>query len=107
MKYRIEVAEPAELDLADGAAYIALDSPRRASQWLKAVRPLMASLREMPLRFSLISECEEVGISLRAFHYHSHRVIYRVDEDTKVVKILRVLHNSRRPLSTEDVADLE
>ena len=107
MTFKIEVSIAAKLDMRDGADHIALDSRRHALRWARGLNSELLLLRQMPLRFPLIQEAEELRVPLRSFHYFSHRVIYEVNEPKGVVTILRVLHNSRRPLSIEDVTGPE
>ena len=71
----------------------------RNSRQSKAIQ----SLAEMPLRFALIPEADELKRPLRSFPHHSHRVIYQVDEQAQTVSMLRVYHSARAPLQLEDL----
>jgi plasmid stabilization system protein ParE len=99
MAYRVLVARSAELDVADAVGHIAADSPRQAARWLAGLFQIIDSLRDMPCRYAQIPESEALGRVLRAVVYHSHRVVYIVDETHQKVFVVRVYHCARKPLT--------
>jgi len=60
-------------------------------------------LEELPFRFAIIPEVKSAGVPCRSCFYHSHRIIYRVDESSKTIYILRVYHSAREPLKEDDL----
>lgn len=76
---------------------------RRRRGGRRACKALILSLQEMPGRFPVIPEAEELGLPYRSALHHSHRVIFRVDAEKNTVYVVRVYHGARRPLTPEDV----
>ena len=103
MAFRVEIAEPAELDINEAALYIASDSPSAAFRWNTELWQLILSLREMPAWFSVIEEAEELGVPYRSALHFSHRVIFTIDEPANTVYVVRVYHGARRPLTHKDL----
>ena len=104
MAYRVLVMPSAHLDLEESFSFIEADSPERARRWLSGVWECIFSLADMPGRFAIIDEAEELGGVIRDVVYHSHRVVYRVVETEKSVEILRVWHGARARLSHTDIS---
>lgn len=96
MALRVRILGEALQDIAEASAKIAEDSPSAARQWYRALRTKISDLSEMPRRYALAPEAEELGSELRQFHHYSHRVIFRVRNDA--VEILRVYHGARHAL---------
>ena len=103
MAFRIIVMPSAYVDLDEHAERIAEDSPENASKWLAVAWRKIFSLQEMPHRFAMIEESAELGVELRSVIHHSHRIIYRIDDDRMIVEIIRVYHGARKPLTQEDI----
>ena len=61
MAFEVKVTEPAERDIDEASAYIALDSPSSAQKWSQELW-----LREMPGRFPVIHEAEALGFPYRS-----------------------------------------
>ena len=80
MAYRVLVMPSAHLDLEESFSFIEADSPERARRWLSGVWECIFSLADMPGRFAIIDEAEELGGVIRDVVYHSHRDVYRVVE---------------------------
>lgn len=75
--------------------------PRRGH--IKKFNALQKSLRKMPAQFAIIPGAEELGQPYRDALVHSHRVIYRIDETSATVYIVRVYRGARRPLVRGDI----
>lgn len=93
------------VDIDEASEIIAQDAPRRANDWYRGVKRAISGLSEMPHRFSTCPEAPEIGADIRQFHYHSHRVIFRVIEAERVVQVLRVYHGSRRALDSRSLPE--
>jgi plasmid stabilization system protein ParE len=83
MAFEIEISLRAEQDIDDAIAYIVRDSKSRAKKWLTGLLLAFDSLKELPNRHSLIEESSQLGRPLRSILYHSHRIVYEVDETPK------------------------
>lgn len=103
MGFKVVVIPTARADLEEYADWIAEDSPDQARKWLIEAWETIFSLREMPARFAIIDEAEELGAEVRDVLHHSHRIVYRVREDEQIVEVLRVWHGARRAISQADV----
>lgn len=105
MAYRVVLAETAIHDATEFAAFIRdhhLD-PRRAGEWLDGLEAAIGDLADMPRMFRVVDEQALFAIELRQFVYHSHRVIYHVDDAAETVVVLRVYHGRRDVLRPEDI----
>lgn len=92
--FRVEIAQPAEVDLLAIHDTIAQDKPKAAAKWLRDTLQAARSLRSLPFRHSVIPEAEELGPDHRQLIRGNYRIIYRVEGQR--VKILRVIHAARR-----------
>ena len=52
----------------------------------------------MPGRCSQARESATLGLDLRHYIYHSHRIIFRIEEEAGIVRILHVRHAARRAI---------
>lgn len=103
MIYKIKITDSATLDLMEHADLIAADSRIQAFRWLIGAWDAFVSLQEMPRRYAIISEFSDSREDVRDLVHHSHRIVYRVNDDAQQVEILRVWHMSRRELSERDL----
>ncbi len=95
-RYRVLRTEEADADLRSYALRIATDSPDAADRWLAGLGELFVGLRSMPQRYGIARERLHQGVTLRQVVYHSHRVLFTIDEQHDVVLVHRVLHSARR-----------
>jgi plasmid stabilization system protein ParE len=107
MAFSVEITDPARNDIDDAVTYIAQHSTANARKWKTELQSLILSLAEMPGRFPLIPEAEELDAAYRSARHYSHRVIYRIDNESGVVYVVRVYHGARQPLTRGDIAELE
>jgi len=63
----------------------------------------IGSLNLMPRRSPVAEESAELGVELREHFFRSHRIVYWIGEESKVVEVLRVFHLSRVPLTADDI----
>ena len=76
MGFSIEITDPAIDDINDAVTFIARDSHQGAARWLAGLRSLIHSLEEMPDRFAVIPEADELQMPYRSAVYRSHRVVF-------------------------------
>ncbi len=104
MVYKVRITNIAKQDARDYAEYIrdnrAFES---ATRWLNELEVAIASLNELPERFAKIPESSELRGEFRQFIHYSHRVIYRVEDESKTVFILRIYHGARKCLKPKDI----
>ena len=79
-RYRVRLAEEAELDLVDNYRYIAdHDAVEKANYVLDQLESLCLQLAELPARGHVPPELERIGVSnYREVHFKPYRVIYEV-----------------------------
>lgn len=102
MAFSVRLTQAAERDIDEASQHIALDSMFAAARWQAELwEKIFSFLTETPEAFSLIPETDDLGIPLRSFNHHSHRVIYRVEKETSTVYVVRVYHGARQGLTIE------
>ena len=88
---RVRIAQAAKEDLRAIRTYSKLAFGAAAARdYLEGLRQLFALLRVRPLAGAAE---EDIGDGIRGFHYRSHRVYYRPDDEG--VLIVRILHHAR------------
>lgn len=93
-RYRVEWAETAALDLAEIAAFLALDSPQAAERALQRLESRAAALESTPARGRLVPELTRFQMrTWRELVIRPYRLVYRIDGD--VVTVLAVLDGRR------------
>jgi plasmid stabilization system protein ParE len=103
MDFSVEMSDPAKPDIDEAFAYIAQDSFEAAVKWCAGLDALILSLEDMHHRFALIPEATALRTQYRSALYHSHRIVYRIEEAKHSVFVVRVYHGARRPLTRQDL----
>ena len=105
MAYRVQISILARREARDYAAFVREErqSPDAARQWLEGLYATIRELADLPERFSVIPEAEELVFPYRSFVFHSHRVIYAVYEAEQLVIVHRIYHGARKPLTDLDI----
>ena len=92
MDFRVEVTDPAIVDLGEIVAYIAQDNPEAASALGNHLLDAALSLGHTPQRGSPYPKLP----GTRKLTVRPYKIFYRVNESTKVVEVLRIWHSARR-----------
>jgi len=103
MAYKVIVTKPAEQDIEQAFYFIKEHSSPAANAWLDAIQHAIESLREMPNRAAVISENTGISFEYRNLIHRSHRIVFRVDEISQTVFVVRVYHSARAPLDPGNV----
>jgi len=105
LAYKIQITEFAVTDAQEYSAYLRdeLNSKEAAEKWLSGLQIAIHQLADLPKGFAVISEARALGFPYRDFNYHSHRVVFAVDEINQVVVVHRIYHGARRPLRSKDI----
>ena len=103
MAFKVTLALPAAEDIAQSVEFLNAHSSSAARQWLDEIQNAVESLQEMPLRAPKIPESRSFNLDYRHLIHKAHRIIFRVDEATNTVFVVRVYHSSRAPLGTQDL----
>lgn len=93
MDYRVILSQPALSDLGEIARYIAEDSLVAAERVGTELLDLAESLAILPLRGAPLHSRPGVRRVLLA----PYLVVYRVNESTREVRVLRFWHSKRNP----------
>jgi toxin ParE1/3/4 len=96
-RYNIEITEPAENDLNDIAFYIAKEllEPSIAKKIVNKIGEAIFTLEELPLRFTLVADERLASQGIRKIIIDNYIVFYIVEEDRKIVTVLRILYGRR------------
>lgn len=107
MSYRVRTTLAAKRDARENAQFIRLEhkSPNAARRWTEGLLAAIKELSYSPERFPVIPEADDLGMPLRSFVYHSHRVIFSIEVSPRRVTVLRIYHGARKPLTTDDLAE--
>jgi plasmid stabilization system protein ParE len=96
--YAVVFDRHAQEEALEAAEYIARNSLANAIEWFSGLDKAIDSLRVMPARCGLARESKTLGTDLRHYVYHSHRIIFRIEEDAAIVRVLHVRHAARSAL---------
>ena len=110
MAYRVDLTPRAVLDIEEAFEYIDQAAPTRAKHWLLGLMDAVYSLEDMPERFPVAPESEDLGKEIRHALYGKrtgiYRIIFRIYKDAPgegVVRVICVRHGARDRLKPEDL----
>jgi plasmid stabilization system protein ParE len=77
LAYSIRITTVDRRDAQKYADFIRIEhkSPEAARKWLDGLQVAIKKLEELPNRYPLIPEAEELGFPFRSLIYHSHRIV--------------------------------
>lgn len=109
MKYRVVIHAFAAEDLDRAFLWAAKRAMHTAFRWSQRLQRAIESLERQPQRCGLATENSKVGIELRQLLFgrrpNVYRVIFTIDEDEDMVRVLRVVRAQRRSLSRREIED--
>jgi plasmid stabilization system protein ParE len=103
--YQVVFTPEAREEALAAAEYIASQSSGAACRWYADLEQAILSLSSFPHRCSVARESEYLGQELRQILHYSHRIIFRVEEPTRIVRILHVRHSSQRAIGEPPVSE--
>lgn len=103
MVFRVNVMPRAIEDITDYADFIFEDSPSRSQAWLLGVWDTIFSLQEMPERYAVIAESEQIGADVRDVGFQSHRIVFEVERESMTVNVLRVYGMAQSSIESSDL----
>jgi len=106
MAYSVKASPTAESDISSAYSYLAERAPEAATRWLRLMRTVAASLKEMPGRCPIAPETTGMGVEFRHLLFGRYRIIFKILEEEKIVYIVTVRHGARRKLTDEGIAQL-
>ena len=101
MDYRVIIAPRAIEDLKDIVLYISPDRPEAARRLAKALIERTKILSHFPLSGRKVPEFDHPAI--RELILHPYRIVYRVDEDRRIIGVARFWHGAQHALAADDI----
>ncbi len=97
MVFNVEITSLANQDLEDILDYIGreLDNPSAASSFLSEVDTCYANLEKMPFMYNFCQNARLMALGYRKVVIKNYIMIYRVEETTHTVYILRFFYGRR------------
>jgi len=92
-KFKVDITESAEEDVAEIWEYIAQDKPEGATAFVLRLEEQVGTLERFPERCPPVPENELLGADYRHVLYGNYRTIFKI-VGSRVI-ILRVLHGAR------------
>ncbi len=92
----------AQSDIRLAFEYIRERAPSNADRWLRELYQQIAKLETFPQRCAYARENEFFLEELRQHVYKSHRIVFFIDDDAAVVRILAVRHGRQSTLGEGD-----
>lgn len=90
--YRVLVTPIAEASIIDAFGYIETHSPLDAARWLQELHHAVATLERHPERCPPAPESRYFPDRLRHLLFRSHRIVFRIEDEATVVRVLYVRH---------------
>jgi len=95
MTYRVELSARAGRDLRRIYKHIHADDSEAAFAWFNGLERLVYSLDKLPSRGAVTPESKDLRHLLYGNKPHVYRIIYRVHERAKKVRVLHIRHGAR------------
>jgi toxin ParE1/3/4 len=92
-KFRVDITEAAEADVAEIWEYIAQEKPDAATAFILRLEEQIRTLERFPERSPLVPENELLGTAYRHLLHGNYRPIFKIVASRVI--ILRVLHGAR------------
>jgi plasmid stabilization system protein ParE len=103
--YRVFVTPEAESDIRFAFEYIRERASLNGDRWLHGLYKQIATLEEFPERCGFARENDFFLEEIRQYVYKSHRVLFVVDHDAAVVRIVAVRHGRQSTLADTEQLD--
>ncbi len=92
-KFKVDITEIAEADVAEIWEYVAQDKPEMATAFVQRLEEQVGKLERSPERCPLAPENELLGADYRHLLHGNYRTIFKI-VGSRVI-ILRVLHGAK------------
>jgi len=105
LAFRVDITDAALADAEDFVEYVRREKGDAvgAERWWNGLLDALFSLEQQPCRGSLVVEAALRTRGLRQILYESHRIVFDLDDQREIVRVLRIYHASRRGLRQRDV----
>lgn len=95
MKYRVIVTPEAEANIRESFLYIHERSPLNGERWLRGLYRHLETLENHPDRCAFARERPYLNVDLRQLVFKSHRIVFEVEKQRRLVYVLSVRHGKR------------
>lgn len=99
--YTVNVTDEVVADIRHAFNYIYERSPQNAIAWIRDLYKSIDTLETMPERCPLIREHEAFDDEIRNLIFHSHRIIFSVNEAASTVEVHTFRHAARDDIEPE------
>lgn len=93
--YAVNVTDEVVVDIRKAFYYIHERSPQNAIKWLRELYKAIDTLETMPERCPIVREHEVFNDEVRNLIFHSHRVIFTVNDNTSIVEVHAFRHGAQ------------
>jgi len=97
-RYKVVVTAEAEFSIRESFLYILDRSALHAERWLRGLFAEIDTLETFPDRCAFARESEYLEEDLRQLLFHSHRVVFSIDQRNRTVCVHEVRHAARAAL---------
>ena len=101
MTYSVIISPKADNDFTEVVLELVELSPEKAEKFYFGCRKAMNSLAAFPARCPLVPESKKLKRQVRQLLFEKYRIIFEITDET--VKIIRLRHQKRRPLTKDDL----
>jgi plasmid stabilization system protein ParE len=103
--FRVDITDLALADAEHFVEYVRREKHDDvgAERWWNGLLDALFSLEQQPGRGALVVEAALRNRGLRQILYQSHRIVFELDQERAIVRVLRIYPSSRRGLRQRDV----
>jgi toxin ParE1/3/4 len=105
MAYRVDLTERAARNLRRIYQDINAEDAEQARDWFNGLEKAVFSLDEHPARGAPIPEGGDMRHLLYGHRRHRYRIIYVIDERSRVVTVLHIRHGARAAFTSDEPDD--
>jgi hypothetical protein len=93
LAFRVDITEAALADAENYVEYVRREKGDTvgAERWWNGLLDALFSLEQLPARGSLVVEAALRTRRLRQILYQSHRIVFHLDEQREVVRVLQII----------------
>ena len=100
MRYRVELARNAEVELEELYLWVVDRAPSQGATWFNGLEQAILALEQFPKRNRIAPESFDPDKPVRVLNYgrspHVYRVFFTIDESAHVVHVVHIRHGARQ-----------
>ena len=98
MAYEVRLSRRAVINLRHIYKTIEAETSLAAERWFRGLELAIFSLEEQPATAAITQENPKVRHLLYGNKPHIYRIMFRIDEERRIVNIVQIRHGARRRL---------